>query len=232
MDVRNEAALRRLRIFGDRQWPFALALALTKTAILGQRAVQAVTRANFRLHGEFIPKGIRVKPARKSEVMAGTGTAEIYTAPLISNWMPLHETGDMKEPGAYSGEGDKGQALAMPGEYLMGKSFKTGSGKVRKRWTPGRLLEAYNAGHGEQMRGIPHTGRGQRRKAFLMDANGTLVIARRAGRARGPLDILYAFTGPAKIKPTWRFAQTVHRVVRGTFVNQVRKAVLTAWRNS
>jgi hypothetical protein len=229
IDVDDAQALRNLRFISQEQWPFALTLALTRTAQLAQGAVRAATRANFKLHGEFIPRGIRVKPAKKGDVKMGSGTAEVFTAPGISGWMPLHETGGEKVPGSHSGGVDRGKYLALPGEDLRKKSHKTGTGRTRKKWTPATLLKDYSkrTSGGDVVR----VGRGGRKgKPFIISGqfSGVPMIVRRASKGRYPLELLYIFSKRATIKPVWDFEDTINKMVRMEFTNQLRKAVQQA----
>lgn len=116
------------------QFPFAFAKTLTQAAKLGQTAIRAQTKKVFRLHTEFIPNGIRIEPALKSEVRAGGGEAAVYTADDIS-FMNIHEEGGTKKP--------RGAALAIPSfpAQRTTPDLKTRTGKVRQKYLPRKLLE-------------------------------------------------------------------------------------------
>lgn len=230
-EIDDRSVVRELEKAAGDQWPYALALALTRTAQRAQEAVQAQTRSTFKLHGEFIPKGIRVTPARKADVQRGKAEAAVYTAPGISGWMPLHESGGLKEPSAHSGGGDKGRTLAIPGKGLTSMSYQTGTGAIRKRLKPAALLEFYNANKpGASQKGKPKTGRGSRRPAFIIKDNssGNPLIVRRAAGKNSPLEVLYNLIPKAHLKPQWQFEKTVQKSVHTHFIKELRKAVQEA----
>jgi hypothetical protein len=86
----------------DKQIIFAAAQSLTQVAKESQTAVIADIEHTFTTRGKwYLPSnkfGIRVKPARKTDL-----TAEVKTA---ADWLALHETGGTKTP--------QGQHLAVP----------------------------------------------------------------------------------------------------------------------
>lgn len=223
-EVDERAVVRKLEKIAGDQWPYALALALTRTAQRAQAAVQAHTRSTFKLHSEFIPKGVRMSPARKADAQRGEAEAAVYTAPGISGWMPLHEAGGFKEP--------KGKSLAQPGEDLKQLSYRTGTGAVRKRLKPAALLEHYNANKpGTSQKGQPKTGRGSRRAAFIVQdaSSGTpLIVRRKAGKGNEALETLYTLAPKAHLRPQWQFEKTVRKSVKSNFIKELRKAVREA----
>jgi hypothetical protein len=140
----------------------------------------------------------------------------VHTAPIISGFMPIHETGGIRNPHAGGSGRDRGRALALPGEDLRRRNYRTKTGRVRKRWKPGELLKYYNEGN--RGRAQARSGRGGRRRAFITKTKGGVpVVLRRRGRARYPLERLYVFTPRAAIKPTWKFEPTVKKFAQFAF---------------
>lgn len=235
LSVDADAALKQMRIIAGDQFPFAIARGLTELAKLGQIAVQVKTRQTFKLHGEFIPKGIRIRPAKKTDVKStGIGTSAVFTAPKISGFMPGHETGEVRSPFA-GGANDRGKFIAIPGRDLKTKAFKTGSGRVRKRWRPAELLKNYDRvgrGHGAKVQQVSRGGR--KGKPFIIHGrnSGVPMIVRRRGKSQFPLELLYIFSERATIKPVWDFEERVQETVEGLYIPvlemSITQAMLTA----
>lgn len=229
-------ARRGLSSLEKDQFPFALAKTLTQIAGFAVVAVQLRTAKAFKLHGAFIPRGVARTSAKKSDIRAkGIGTTIIYTKPLISGFMPIHEAGGTRTPVSSNGA-DKGKALAQPARTLKTKSYRTGTGKVRARWKLSTLLAGYVRRKGKGTAGrVQSTTRGGRKgKAFIIRAkgSGTPMVVRRKAGARYPLELLYVFSKRAKYKPVWRFETTVQDVVdklfERTLAIQLKAAVASA----
>lgn len=223
--------LKQLRRIAGDQFPFALAKALTNLAQIGQVTAQLKTRTTFNLHSDFIPRGIRIIPARKSDVKSmGIATSAVYTAPRISTFMPGHELGEVRSPFA-GGARDKGKFIAVPGRDLRSKSYKTGTGKVRKRWRPSTLLANYTRLEGNK--GSTHRDRapgGRKGTPFIVrdKSNGTAMIVRRRGKKQYPLEVLYILIPRATIKPVWRFEETVQEAVDQVYLPVFDRAISQA----
>lgn len=223
--------IKDLNYIQRQQLPFVLAKTLTETARGAAQAVQQVTRREFELHTEFIPRGIRIKPAKKEDLVRfGFIEADVHTAPRISTFMPIHETGGTRRP--FPGRGgmrDSGRSLAMPGESLRTRKFKTATGRVRKRWKPGELLKQYNTTRGN--RTVKRSGRGGRRLAFLVRTKrGDVMVLRRKSRKRYPLERLYYFDSFADFKSVWNFEPTVRRYVSFAFLQKFERNMRAAVR--
>lgn len=225
-------ASRALSALEKDQFPYALAKTLTEIASMAVRAVQARTRQAFKLHGEFIPRGIARTPAKKGDVKRlGIGTTIVYTKPLISGWMPVHEIGGVRTPEAKSGGQDKGRSLAIPARDVKSKSYRISVGRVRKRWQPVTLLQGYSARRNTSYAGMIKTGRGGRKgKAFITRTQGsdTPMIVRRKGKGRYPLELLYLFSARAVYKRSWDFEKTVADVVERRFADRLRRNLAVA----
>lgn len=192
-------------------FPYALAKTLTDVAAMAVRAVQARTRQEFKLHTEFIPRGIARISAKKSDVVrTGIGTAIVFTKPIISGWMPVHETGGERKP--------KGKALAIPAEDLLKKAFQTSTGRIKTTWKPSTLLAGYRPGRRNvsMSGGLTKATRGGRKgKPFIIRGkdSGVPMIVRRKSPKRYPLELLYIFSRRAAYKPVWAFEKTVDEIV-------------------
>jgi hypothetical protein len=79
---------RGLDAMARKQLPFAVAAALTATAKDAQAAVKAQMPARFTLRGPWVPKGIRIRPAKKAQWPAPS--VEVGS---IDRFMELQQTG-------------------------------------------------------------------------------------------------------------------------------------------
>lgn len=191
---------------------------------MAQKAAEAIrqkTRRTFDLKTEFIPKGIGIQSAKKADVKMGRASSAVFTKPLISGFMPVHEEGGTRKPTAHSGAGDKGRVLTIPSEQLETKSYRTKSGAVKKRYKPSTLLQQKKGG-------------GRKKLAFVIRGShsGVPIIARRRTKERYPLEILYVFSRRAKYRPVWEFEDTVrasvYQTFRRTFEMNLQAAVASA----
>ena len=230
----TEETRRGMSRLQKQQFPFALAKTLTEVASMSVRAVQSKTRREFELHGEFIPRGIARTPARKSDVRRlGIGTTVVFTKPLISGFMPIHETGGVREPAAKSGGRDKGVYLAHPGKDLKKKSYKTSTGRIRERWKLKTLLKNYKrqrlptAVYSQIIQGKVRRTKGQ---PFIArhKVTGTPMLMRRTSTARYPVDVLYVFVKRAKYTPQWDFEDTVYEIVDRRFKQRLYRNLQVA----
>lgn len=196
IEVDTSACLKGISILHRDQFPFAMAKTLSNLATSGQIAMRQKTRKDFKLHTEFIPNQIGITPARKVDVAAGRGFAEVKTSVRIP-WMTDHETGDDRLP--------KRTALAVPSILAQRiPDFKTGTGKVRGKYQPKALLKKWND-KSKAPKGEP--------SAYIAD--GTLFARLKnkwmtGGKKTVPV---FNFAHKAKIKPVWHFGVTVAAVV-------------------
>jgi len=224
----TEEARRGLSDLEKNQFPYALAKTLTEVAQFAVMAVRARTRQEFDLHGEFIPRGISRTFAKKSEVRnTGVGTTVVFTKPIISGWMPIHETGGARGANVGAGSGrDKGKYLSIPAKDLLMRSYRTGSGKVRQRYKPSVLLQGYSKTRNVSMSGglVRPTRGGRKGQPFIIRGKGSGVpmIVRRKSPKRYPLELLYIFAKKAKYKKVWRFEKTVDEIVDLRFTGRLK----------
>lgn len=233
VSVDADATLRDIRRIAGDQFPFAFAKGLTILAKMGKRAVQQQTRHEFNLKTEFIPRGITIRAARKSDVKTkARADAAVLTRPLISSFMPPHERGGVKRPGAYGGASDKGRMLALPGRDLRKSAYQTKTGRVKKRWRVGTLLKNYNQLGPREAAGL----RGSRKRfgprtPFIVRSSRSgqaLVVRRRSLRQRRPLEILYILVPSARIPSHWKFEPTVRLIVRANYVRVIAFTTMQA----
>lgn len=198
-----QSALKEMGSIVNEQFPFGYALALTRVAVAGRMAAMELTRREFHLHTEFVPQGIWVDKALKSDIKNhGYAYSKVYTAPIISAWMPLQETGDKKRP--------RKRALSIPGRYLESLNYKDSKGHVLENFKPNELLKHFNATRGSS-KGLKYKAKGQNVPTpFIL--KGYIVI-RSNGLRRSKLQTIYSLRKDAKIKPKWNFEKTINMVV-------------------
>lgn len=207
IDYRN--TLKDLTEIQRNQYPFAYSSALTQTAKIAQYAVRQITRDKFNLHSEYIPRGIIITPARKSDVVKKHWAfSAVFTSNAITPFMAWHEIGGVKRP--------KNKSLAIPSRTLQQRyKYRTKRGSTAARWRPERLLQGYISKYMPRRREKSKDGR----SAFIMPKKGNFpsVIARTRKKSDNQLEILYIFTPFARIKAVWGFERTVRDTAERVF---------------
>lgn len=241
LDKEARAALTNLEYS---QFPYALAKTLSEMGKGSMNVVRRITKFQFKLHGDFIPHGIKYISAKKSDIRTnGIGQTEVFTMPRISGFMPIHEVGGTRDPGTYpsrSGAGrDKGKSIALPGSRSTGGNieqynFKTGTGAIKRRWHPRTLLAGSLTG-----KALPgHTQKvsrgGRKGKPFIVRgrASGVPMLVRRRSKSRYPIEVLYIFAKSAKYPPIWQFEPTVKKYVDKHFQERLKINLEEAVRNA
>lgn len=235
LKVRMDAdkALMQMKAIAGRHFPFAFAKSLTELAQMGRDAAQLNTRKRFKLKSEFIPRGITIEAAKKSDIIAhAKANAYVLTKPKVSEFMPIHEEGGAKRPGAHSGKHDQGRMLAIPSRWLRKQNYQTKSGRVKKKWRPSELLKHYNQlkpNEAARLRGTRK--RFGPRTPFIRRWKGNSFIVRRASGAKYasyPLQILYYLVPEARIPERWKFHPAVEEVVAANFGRVFNKNIKMA----
>lgn len=208
IDFNYRKELAKFKGMEREQFPFAVSLALTKTAIQSQKIVQKETREKFKLHTMFIPSNIRIIPAKKKDLIRyGFAEAYVHTTEKVA-FMTIHEEGGVKTP--------RGRALSLPSEGL-GHNYRTASGKIKTGMRPAALLKRMNANAG--------TGRKKRSggKPAPFIRKGMILV--RQGEGRYPLKVLYKFETKAQIKPRWEFEDSVRIVAGNYFAHNLKESM-------
>lgn len=205
MDYR--ATMRALTAIQKDQFPYAYAKALTETAKVAQHVVRLHTKDRFKLHTDYIPRGVLIEPALKRELIQfGSTSSAVLTSRAITPFMAWHETGGIKRP--------RGKMLTTPGPHIKKYSWKTGTGAVRQSYKPRTLLRMSKPSTvGQRKKGRLS------RKPFIIDAQGSrpALVVRRVQQGDRGLEILYTFQPSAKIKPVWQFEELVRRSATRNF---------------
>lgn len=174
---------------------FAGALALTRTAKDAQAKLRETAPTYFHLRNSWVVGGIRIKAATKSGMAAQVGS--------IDKYMGRHVFGDPKH--------------AFRSLSLRSKRDERG-----KLATGGLLIRPYTgiASAPTHMRVRSQLKRidGQRRKTFqVRGKGGTVLIVRRVGKARHPLETLAILKSGAQDHPIWPLLPLVQGVVTARF---------------
>ena len=221
--VEHKDLNRTLRSIEKRQYPFALAKALTSTAKDGQSAIVTRTKRAYTLKSKWTTRNIRVKAARKADVVnKRSAYSEVYTDKRIP-YMPQHEPGDTKRP-------ETSKMLAIPAHDLKKKRYRTARG-VKSMYSPERLMQqAIRAGRiqksAKRYGSWYAKGTTKQKNPFVIKSTkkGSPILVRRKTVKRLPLEYLWVFKKTAKIKPTWKFAVTIKKRASRTFDKHFRQA--------
>ena len=237
IDVDLSAFVKSAKKISGRDWPKAVVDAFADIAMEGVVHTRVKTRMKFKLHTDYITKGIRYYPAtltQRTRAARALKTyhdmnAAVYLRPSSSprhslEFMAHHEFGVTRKP--------RLDHIAMPMPDLKSKAWKTAKGRVKKRWKPSTLLERFKAAGSSFSSGDrtttnkgKHLGPYKTRTpgdAFLMrGSKGNPLIVRRINKA-GELEFLYALRSKADIKDYWGFVDTVYDAVKARYVQVIQ----------
>lgn len=198
IDLETSPALNALSDLKRSQIPFAMALALTRTAQYAQREIKAGLPERFTIRNAFVERGVKVKTASKRDQEA----AVYWQAPVASRRgfaqsLARQETGGIKTPAR--------RWLAIPQ-----KGVKRGaSGLIPKRQRPGQVLK-------------------QKRTFINRNQSGGLTIYKRTTKKRYPIVALYTLTDRVKVKGAFEFVPTARAAAKKVFRTEFGKAFAKA----
>ena len=223
--------LRDLRHLKQELIPNAVVRGFRHTAKRGKEAAVARTQQVFKLHSDYITRGIMFLPDKqnqiRSSIRAFKGHHHNFMASVFLRgskkpekglgFMVLHEMGWKKKP--------QQKKVALPGHDLQRYSTKTGRGKTRDAWKPKALLSYYNR-TGSNQKGSKQHGKHRRGKpkAFIFEfKSGDTGIVRRKTHKSRELQVLYRLVDDANIKKQWDFVSTIKRQVYRHLKSDVTK---------
>lgn len=217
-----EMAVEKLRLYADKQVPYATALALTRTAQDCQKALKSELGKHFtmRERGPHGPAaGIRVRAAKKRDLDSGAAVGS------IDPYMAMQARGGTK----------RARAKTMGVPLVGGARAKKTSKVMQNKW-PSRLLADYTP---------PPKGRGYSRpgadkRLFIAPIKGGPQVGiykrrRRAtwkGGKRTPIQLMYAFRSRVRVPRRWPMDDTVKRTVRQMWRVNAYNAILEAMESS
>jgi hypothetical protein len=201
LDTRQLAELDR---FKDQNVKTATAKAMTFTAKDAQAALKAETAGVFHLRRNWVPQGIRIKPANSGNLQAQVGS--------IDKYMERHVIG-AKHP------------TKKPARPLT----VTGSGKS-KRASGGILIKPYDGIGSAEIHTVVRRKLkqmdGTKRKLFVITAkSGKVMLVRRKTKKRMPLQVVAMLEDHVETKEVWNFYGTVKGVVDARFEGHFLRAL-------
>lgn len=216
----NNAAFDQALRGVEKQIRFASAVALTHTAKDAQAEVRKQFPQRFTQRTGWVPKGIQISAANKSNLKSSVR--------VMDHFMALQESGGIKKP-------QLGKVLGVPvGARPTPKSI------TRPSRFPGALLKkkgyfiapitkrSLTARSG----GTKNTARRLYNKSITTQDLGRMALWRRRGKKRLPIDLIYIFKESVTIKPRFRFKETVRDVALERFpkrfLDALQKALETA----
>lgn len=201
IDLEISSALQGLSDLKREQIPFALALALTRTAQHAQAEIKRDLPHRFEIRNAFVPRGVRIKTASKKDPEA----AVYWQAPVaarreFAQSLARQETGGTKTPAK--------RWLAIPRPAVEARRGK--GGLIPKRWRPGQALK--------------------RRDVFVANTQtpGVVAIYRRKTKKRYPIEALYTLTDRVRVRETFEFVPTARAAARQVFKKEFGQAFAKA----
>jgi hypothetical protein len=146
--------MRDFNLIKRKLYPEGVVLGFSDTAKRGRDAVRTRTRKIFKLHSDYIPRGVMHLPDRskpnsiKASIKGLVGKYRDFEASVFLRgshnpqgdlgFMLFHETG--KDKTSQDGPGK----IAIPRSGVVNANSKTSKGRRRKRFKPEKMLEYYN----------------------------------------------------------------------------------------
>lgn len=212
----------------EHDYPKAVAECFSDIAKMGRDEGRSLTKNKFKLHSEYIPKGIRHLPQTDAQKNAAARGMKKYGD--MSAWVFVRKATDPKKSLMFMVHheiGEKREAvkryIAVPTRRMKEKAFRTAKGKVKKRWKPETLLQSYNESGsyftGKTTRSTNRqrrTGRGRRLpgKPFLIRGyRGDITIVRRLTNFYLILEHLYVLKEDVTIKKEWGLVRGVKEAI-------------------
>lgn len=217
--INLDPILRSLSRLELKNFPFAEAMALNKTAFQAKDALVAQMPRKFDLRSNRLKKGFRVNKANKKQ------TTRESSVTHLDSWMSLHEMGGKKRPAKDA------SSMGVPAEGTL-KRGRTASGKIREGFWPRNLLK--NEGSTDPQKAGAMGGRGNkgkgRVKAFMVKHGGhqRIVTREKRGADREKLVGLYTLATEVKVEPRWDFEKTVRGVAKNKLAKNFQKAMARA----
>jgi hypothetical protein len=168
---------------------------------------------SFNLHSNWVQNGVRIEPAKKSDMKYGTCAAVVKHIDL---YMVKHEDGGIKTLMSNGVESSKLPAVPVSGQ------MRTVRGAVRKTFSTQLSVLS-----GSVPRALPGKS-----KAFeVRQRNGTVLVAARGKRERRKFDVLFILRRNMKVKPRLEFEtitkNTVDRNFKRMFEQNYEAAIST-----
>ncbi|MBF0140110.1 MAG: hypothetical protein HQL74_07505 [Magnetococcales bacterium] len=210
----DDSALNKAFAKIEKQMQFAASMALTETAKAIQAEVRQELPKKFTIRTGWIAKGIQVKAATKSNLVAKVVVKDEF--------MALQEEGGMKQS-------ITGKALGVPIGARPNPLSTT-----RPSMFPGALLKktgyfiAPITGKSLTARSEGKNGYNRRRRMnttlITADHVGKMALWHRRGKKSLPIDLIYIFESAVKITPRFGFREMAYKKAMEEGPKQFAKA--------
>ena len=207
---------RSIKVFTKDDFPEAIAVSMKRLTQQTTKIVQKETRMNFDLHSDWIPKGIKPFPKTQGQVAKverDVKTRNKFVASVAAGhrmgFMSGHDTGITRY-------GTGGKKLAVPGYGLQKLSYRTSTGKVKKRWLPKTLSEKIVGARQNK------TKKGRKTPFLMKDKRGRKMIVRRTGQKSKNIEVMWLFIDKATIKEEWNFTDSGVRYISRAYKPVIR----------
>lgn len=194
----DDSTFRRAMQGFERQIPYAIARALTATAKDAQAALKAHLDKHFTVRTPWVAKGIRIEPAKKSNLRAVVGSVDKFMEPQA--------VGGVKKP-------HEGRMVGIP---LVGKGLPRPSIKSVTR--PSKWPGGYTA-RGDAFVGKLRTDE---------EAVWQRVLKGKGKDRREGLRLLYVMKPEVRLEPRWPIRETVEETVAARWEDNARAAIREA----
>ncbi len=201
---------REVSKFVKKQIPFAASLAVNRVAEIAKQDLRKSLRKDFVIRTKWVEKGIQRTRATKRKPESTVGSRDEF--------MALHVTGGTKRKGAVDG----------------GRSRKEGPGPGRSMGVPASPGPARKSKTGRTLPSKWPDKFGQRgkRKPFIIKIRGKVALARRKGKKRFPLQMIYFFKKSVKIDKRWDFLKIVELSLTRNWASEAVRALEDALKSA
>jgi hypothetical protein len=221
----------------NQQFPFAIAKTLTIVAQEAQRTLIGDLPRHFDLHSSWTAKGIRIDPAKKSD-MKTKGQIESAVKDIDASMVKQETLGGRVR----TSHGKPVRGLNVIPETQARSKLLASSGRIKPSMLPGRLLKGNTnefavwnkvAKAGDKNPFAPRGrkwGRHRKPKPFIMKSKhgNALLVAVRQGDERKPLTYLFVMSPRVQMHKRWDFKKTVEEYVRGRITKVFAEQMIAA----
>lgn len=210
----------------DKHWPSAIANGVRLIAKHVHFTEQRHTSSVFSIRNKGLLKGIRYYPSTESQLeitkkMLKRGSCEgavflrgSHDPKRSLQFLADHQFGETRKP--------KDRKIAAPIKVKQ-FSYRTATGKTRKRWKPSTLLDRYRSS-GSKFVGTTTQSKTRNKKGhlpsapFLIGRGKNIFIVRRiskkdARNKKGKLQFLYVLLPSVKMRKKYNFIETAFSIV-------------------
>jgi hypothetical protein len=213
-----------MRNLTKKQLPVAIAMGLSSSALKAKKTMQKRLPARFKLHTEYVPNSISTWPYNKSTAKQEARKLSRFGDMHARVYFRSQKGGDRttvkrsmeflddQELGTYKTPHGSNQNILVPSKHLLRKGIKTGTGKIRYRYSPKGIYDTIKAGG--------KTTRGKIGDPFVI--NDTIM----ARTGTWEYEPLYFKKPKTKQKNRLHMHETVRRSVKRTYKQDIKREVM------